>query len=73
MVSVVKKSLTHYLRCSISLDLVIRYQYYCCHDCYLGEQMTGDSYPYKFVTFHENEEYVRFLQVDDTIKTTELK
>ena len=30
--------------------------------------MTGDGYPYKFVTFHENEEYLCFLQVDDTIK-----
>ena len=44
-------------------------QHYCCHDCYLGEKMTGDGYPYKFVTFfNENEEYFCFLQVDDIIK-----
>ena len=30
--------------------------------------MTDDGYPYKFVTFYENEEYFCFLQVDDTIK-----
>ena len=30
--------------------------------------MTGDGYPFKFVIFHENEEYFCFLQVDDTIK-----
>ena len=30
--------------------------------------MTGDGYPFKFVTFHENEEYFCFLQIDDTIK-----
>ena len=30
--------------------------------------MTGDGYPFKFVTFHENEEYFCFLQMDDTIK-----
>ena len=53
---------------SISLDLVIRDQYYCCHDCYLGEKMTDDGYPYKCVIFYENEEYLCFLQVGDTIK-----
>lgn len=30
--------------------------------------MTGDGYPYKFVTLHENEEYICFLRMDDTIK-----
>ena len=30
--------------------------------------MIGDGYPYKFVTFYENKEYLYFLQVDDTIK-----
>ena len=30
--------------------------------------MTGDGFPYKFVTFHENEEYFCFLRVEDTIK-----
>ena len=55
-------------KCSISIDFVIRDNYYCCHDCYIGEQMTGDGFPYKFVTFHENEEYFCFLRVEDTIK-----
>ena len=45
----------------ISLGLVIRDQYYYCHDYYLGKNMTGDGYPYKFVTFYENEEYFSFL------------
>ena len=63
-----KLSIPIHQKCSISLDLMIRDQYYCCHDCYLGEQMTGDGYPYKFVTFHVNEEYFCCLQVDDTIK-----
>ena len=39
--------------CSISLDFVIRDNYYCCHDYYFGEQMIGDGY---------------HLQFDDTIK-----
>ena len=30
--------------------------------------MTGDGYPYKFVTLHENEEYFCFLQMNDNIK-----
>ena len=30
--------------------------------------MTGDGYPYKFVTPYENEEYFSFLRMDDTIK-----
>ena len=69
MVSVVKKcSIPIHKKCSISLDFVIRDQYYCCHDCYLGELMTGDGFPYKFVTFHKNEEYFCFLQIYDTNK-----
>ena len=47
---------------------MIRDQNYCCHDCYLGEQMTGDGNLYKFVIFHENKESFCFLQVDNTIK-----
>ena len=30
--------------------------------------MTGDGFPYKFATRHENEEYFCFLRVEDTIK-----
>ena len=30
--------------------------------------MTGDGYPYKFVTIYVNGEYFCFLQVNDTIK-----
>ena len=63
-----KCSIPTHKKCSISLNFVIRENYYCCHDCYIGEQMTGDGYPYKFVTLHENEEYFCFLQMDDTIK-----
>ena len=62
-----KCSIPIHKKCSISLDFVIRDHYYCCHDYYLGEQMTGDGYPYKFVTFHENEEYFCFLKIDDTV------
>ena len=47
---------------------MIRDHYYSCCDCHVGEKMTGDGYPYKFVTLYENEEYVCFLQVDDYIK-----
>ena len=69
MVYVVKKYLYPFTKkCSISLDFVIRDQYYCCHDCYLGEKMTGDGYPYKFVNLHDNEVYFCFFQFDDTIK-----
>ena len=50
------------------MGLVIRDQNYCWRDCHLGERMTGDGYPYKFVTLYENEEYFCFLQMDDTIK-----
>ena len=63
-----KFSLLIYQNCSITLGLVIRDQYYCCRDCHLGEKMTGDGYPYKFVIFYKNEEYFCFLQVDDNIK-----
>ena len=61
-------SLPIHQKCSISLGLAIRYQYYYCRDYRVGEKMTGDGYPYNFVTFYENEEYFCFLQVDDTIK-----
>ena len=46
---------------SISLGFVIKDQCYCCRDCYVGEKLSGDGYPYKFVTFYENEEYLCFL------------
>ena len=61
-------SMSIHKKCSISLIFVIRDNYYCCHDCYIGEQMTGDGYPYNFVTLHENEEYFCFLRMEDTIK-----
>ena len=48
---------------SITLGLVIRDQYYCCRDCHFCEKMTGDGYPYKFVTFYENEEYFYFFKL----------
>ena len=51
-----KRSIPICQKCSISLGLVIRDQNYCWPDCHLGERITGDSYPYKFVTFYENEE-----------------
>ena len=63
-----KNSIPIYQKCSISSGSVIRDQINCCYDSYLGEKMIGDGYPYKFVTFFENEEYFYFLQVDDTIK-----
>ena len=52
-----KFSLHIHQKCYIILGLVIRDQYYCCRDCHLGEMMTGDGYPYKFVTFYENEDF----------------
>ena len=55
-------------KCSISLNFVIRNNYYCCHDCYIGVKITDDGYPYKFVTPYENEEYFYFLRMNDTIK-----
>ena len=51
-----KCSISIHQKCSISLGLVIRDKYYCCHDYYLCEKIIGDGYPYKFVTFYENEE-----------------
>ena len=30
--------------------------------------MTGDGFPYKFVTRHDDEEYFCFLRKEDTIK-----
>ena len=35
-----KCSISIHQKSSILLGLVIRDQYYCCHDCYLGEKMT---------------------------------
>ena len=49
-----KISLPIHQNISITLGLVIRDQYYCCRDCRHGEKMTGDGYPYKFVSFYEN-------------------
>ena len=63
-----KRSIPTHKKCSISLNFVIRDNYYCCHDCYIGEQMSSDGYPYNFLTLYENEEYFCFLQMDDTIK-----
>ena len=52
-VSCKKYSIPIHKKCSISLNVVIRDNYYCCHDYYFGEQMIGDGY---------------HLQFDDTIK-----
>ena len=67
-VSCKKCSMPIHKKYSISLNFVIRDNYYCCHDCYISVQMTGDGYPYNFVTPYENEEYFCFLRMDDTIK-----
>ena len=49
-------------KCSISIDFVIRDNYYCCHDCYFGEQMIGDGYHLPFDDTIK-EMLVEFLQI----------
>ena len=63
-----KCSMSIHKKCSILLNFVIKDNYYCCHDCYIGAKMTGDGFPYKFVTRHDDEEYFCFLRKEDTIK-----
>ena len=60
-------SLSFHLKCVNSFYWKHNLTCYYWYNCIIGENMIGDGYPYKFVTFLNSLEYYCFLKTEDTV------